>query len=193
MGVDNFGLKLTDIKEMVISIVALSVILVWIVTYSAHISSLYLIRFVLVMVFGYLALVFDIKTKRIPNKLILAMLSAWVLTIAASLFIISFEMALQFLFDSLLGFVVGGGLFLLVYLISKKGLGGGDVKFMAAAGLYLGFADTIAVMLYGTVIAAVLGIVLILAKKIKRKDSFPLAPFLFIGIMIVAFFGGVQG
>jgi len=193
MGVDNFGLKLTDIKEMVISIVALSIILVWIVTYSAHISSLYLIRFVLVMVFGYLALVFDIKTKRIPNKLILAMLSAWVLTIAASLFIISFEMALQFLFDSLLGFVIGGGLFLLVYLISKKGLGGGDVKFMAVAGLYLGFADTIAVMLYGTVIAAVLGIALILAKKIKRKDSFPLAPFLFIGIMIVAFFGGVQG
>jgi prepilin signal peptidase PulO-like enzyme (type II secretory pathway) len=66
-------------------------------------------------------------------------------------------------------------------------LGGGDVKFMSVAGLYLGFSGTIPVILFGTVIAALTGLVLILLKKINRKDSIPLAPFLFIGIIITVF------
>ena len=40
----------------------------------------------------------------------------------------------------ILGLFCGGVLFLLVYRLTKKrGLGGGDVKLMAAAGLYLGW------------------------------------------------------
>ena len=89
--------------------------------------------------------------------------------------------------DSLYGMALGGGLFLLVYLFSRRGLGGGDVKFMAAAGLYLGFSGVIPAILYGTILAALTGLILILLKKIKRKDAIPLAPFLFIGILIIIF------
>jgi len=97
------------------------------------------------------------------------------------------ENGIRLLADSMYGLLIGGGIFLLVYLISRKGLGGGDVKFMAAAGLYLGFAETLPVILYGTVIAAFVGLVLIFIKKIGRKDTMPLVPFLFAGIIITVF------
>jgi len=140
----------------------------------------------LIIVFGYVAAVLDLKTKRIPNGLILAMLVAWVFTMTP-MFFLDTGAAVGLLKDSALGFAIGGGLFLLVYMISRKGLGGGDVKFMAVAGLYLGFGGAIPVMLYGTVLAALTGLALILFKKIGRRDAIPLAPFLFAGILMTVF------
>jgi len=118
--------------------------------------------------------------------LILFMLAGWLLLIIPMLFFVP-DTGIESFVDSLLGLLTGGGLFLVVYLFSSKGLGGGDVKFMAAAGLYLGFANTIPAILYGTVLAALTGLILVLIKKIERKDAIPLAPFLFIGIMITVF------
>jgi len=102
--------------------------------------------------------------------------------------VVDTEIAVELLLNALLGFAVGGGLFLIVYFISRKGLGGGDVKFMAAAGLYIGFSGTMTAMLCGTILAALTGLTLILAKKIGRKDQMPLAPFIYIGILIAVFF-----
>jgi len=142
---------------------------------------------VLSVIFGYAAAISDIKTKRIPNNLIYAMLAVWVIVMIPKLF---FEtgIAVALLKVSALGMAAGGGLFLLAYLISRKGLGGGDVKFMAAAGLYLGFDGILPAMLIGTVIAALTGLALIALKKINRKDTIPLAPFLFVGILLTVLF-----
>jgi len=140
----------------------------------------------MIIIFGYIASIFDLKSKRIPNGLVLGMLGSWVLVITPKLFIDTGN-AISLIVDCILGFVVGGGLFLLVYLISRKGLGGGDVKFMAAAGLYLGYGGTIPAMLFGTIIAALVGLALIALKKITRKDKMPLAQFLYVGILITVF------
>ena len=145
-----------------------------------------LLSYVFIMIFGYIAMISDWITKRIPNSLILSMFAIW-LVIAVTQMFIDTKTGIQLLTDSMLGFVTGGGLFLLVYLISRKGLGGGDVKFMAAAGLFLGFSLTVPVVLYGTVLAALTGMALILLKKIGRKDAIPLAPFLYAGILITVF------
>lgn len=137
---------------------------------------------ILVVAYAAIAAAFDLKTRRIPNGLILAMLGTWtallIYTLASNT-----DAALALLADSALGFAAGGGIFLAVYLISRKGLGGGDVKFMSMAGLYLGLAGTIPAILYGTILAALAGLILILIKKITRKGKMPLAPFLLAGIM----------
>ena len=146
-----------------------------------------LLWYSLVVVFGYVAAVLDVKIRKIPNNLVLVMLGAWILTMAPKL-LIDTGAAVVLLLDALLGFAVGGGLFLLVYFVSRKGLGGGDVKFMAAVGLYVGFSGTMTSMLYGTILAALTGLVLILTKKLGRKDPMPLAPFIYIGILITVFF-----
>jgi len=161
------------------------IISVWFFVRAGESSAYSILNSLLLISLSYIAMLFDIKTKRVPNKLVLIMAAGWLLPAVILLFIDT-ENSLSLLMDSIYGFLTGGGLFLLVYLISRKGLGGGDVKFMAAAGLYLGFAGTIPAILYGTLTAALTGGVLILLKKIKRKDTIPLVPFLFIGIIIAA-------
>jgi Flp pilus assembly protein protease CpaA len=145
-----------------------------------------LLKFELIAILGYFAAIHDLKTKLIPNNLVLAMLSVWVIMIIPKLFVDT-DAGFSMLADSLLGFAIGGGLFMITYFVSRKGLGGGDVKFIAASGLYLGFYSTITAILYGSILAALTGLVLILFKKIRRKDSIPLAPFLYIGILIIIF------
>ena len=141
----------------------------------------------LIIIFGYIAAVLDIKTKKIPNNLILIMFAVWVITVMPNLFF-NIDMAVVLIIDAMLGFLIGGGLFLLVYIISRKGLGGGDVKFMAATGLYTGSAGIMSVMFFGTIIAALTGLILILLKKIGRKDMIPLVPFLYVGVLITIFY-----
>lgn len=141
----------------------------------------------LLLVIGYVAAVKDIREKLVANSTVLALLVCWLLTILPQL-AVDIQRGVGRLTNSAIGFLIGGGLFLLVYLISRNGLGGGDVKFMAAAGLYLGVNGILPAMLYGSVLAALFGGVLILLKKIGRKDAIPLVPFLYVGILITIFF-----
>jgi Flp pilus assembly protein protease CpaA len=155
--------------------------------YAMQVDAFIILLCELVISFGYVAAVLDVKTKKIPNRLILAMFAAWVVAMTPKLFA-DIDTAIELLKDAALGLAVGGGLFLLVYVISRKGLGGGDVKFMAVAGLYIGFAGTLSAMLYGTILAGLTGLVLLLLKKIERKDAIPLSPFLYAGILIAVFY-----
>ncbi|MCI8970260.1 MAG: prepilin peptidase [Oscillibacter sp.] len=139
----------------------------------------------ILLALGYLAALGDLREKRIPNRLVGAMLCAWILVLVPQLFCRT-EYALWLLMNGSAGFLLAGVLFLAVYLVSRKGLGGGDVKFMAASGLYLG-VDVLPAMFYGSVLSAAAGLGLLLAKKIGRRDAIPLAPFLFAGILIVLF------
>ena len=138
---------------------------------------------IMLIIFAIITSVIDIKTKKVPNSLILVMFTAWLITMTPMLFI-NTQDATTKIFDSCLGLALGGGLFLLVYLISRKGLGGGDVKFMAAAGLYLGFYSVVPAMFLGSALAALTVLILLLLKRIKRKDTIPLIPFLSVGMIV---------
>jgi len=162
------------------------ILLVWAIIFARTLSVFTISRTTLLIILSYIAMIIDINTKQIPNALVLTMFAGWLLLVTPMLFIDT-EYGIKIVVDSIYGLLLGCGLFLPVYLLSRKGLGGGDIKFMSVAGLYLGFSGTIPVILFGTVIAALTGLVLILLKKINRKDSIPLAPFLFIGILITVF------
>ncbi len=145
-----------------------------------------LLQYQIVCIFGYLGSVFDLKFRKIPNKLIIYMMIAWAVIIIPQVFLQT-EVALNYIFKGLIGFLVGGGISFFVYLISRQGLGGGDVKFMAASGLYLGLDGVISMMLYGSIIAAITSLFLVLIKKVGKKDAIPLVPFLYLGILLIVF------
>lgn len=134
------------------------------------------------LIFGYLAALGDYREMRVPNQLVLAMLCIWVFLMVPQLFFHT-EKALFTLVSSVIGAVMSGVLFLLVYVVSRKGLGGGDVKLMAASGLYLGVENVLSAMLYGSVFAAGFGIIMLLRKKIGPRDPIPLVPFLYAGML----------
>jgi len=162
-------------------------LIITLVIFHRELQSFILLQSVLITIFGYIATVSDIKTRRVPNALVLTMLTVWVVTMAPYLFWDT-NAAIILLKDAVIGFISAGLLFMLIYLISRKGVGGGDVKFMAAAGLYIGFANIVGAMFYGSVFAGLTALVLLMLKKIRRKDTMPLIPFLYIGILMTVFY-----
>lgn len=75
-------------------------------------------------------------------------------------------------------------------LSSTARSGGGDIKLMAAAGLFLGWQNTLLAMFFGIVFGGMYGIYLLAAKKAGKKDHFAFGPFLCAGIVIAMLFGG---
>jgi len=153
---------------------------------GGRVDTLTLLMHEIIVIFGYIAAILDMKAKKIPNSLVMSMIAVWIIVMVPALFL-AIDAAIIALKDSVLGFALGGGLFLVVYFVSRRGLGGGDVKFMAGAGLYLGMGGVIPTIFCGTLIAALTGLALILLKKIGRKDKIPLVPFLYVGILITVF------
>ena len=145
-----------------------------------------LLLYEVLLVFGYVAAVGDLRAMRISNRLVGAMFCAWVLVMVPQLYLQT-ETAVVILISGLIGAVLCGILMLVVYMVSRRGLGGGDVKFMAVSGLYLGADGVLPAMLYGAILSAVVGLSLVLLKKIGMRDAIPLAPFLYAGMLIVMF------
>jgi len=92
--------------------------------------------------------------------------------------------------DSGLGFLLGGGLFYLLAVLSRGGMGGGDIKFIAAAGALLGWQKVLLVIVLGATLGSIIGLILMVAKKKDRKSQIPFGPFLAVGTLIAIFFGG---
>ena len=91
--------------------------------------------------------------------------------------------------NSGLGFLVGGGLFYLLAVLSRGGMGGGDIKFIAAAGALLGWQKVLLVIFLGAILGSVIGLALMILQKKDRKSQIPFGPFLAIGTLIAIFFG----
>ena len=95
------------------------------------------------------------------------------------------------LISRLIGLVCISVPMLVVSLLMKGAFGGGDIKLMAAAGLYLGWRLTLAGAFIGLFISGLYGIYLLILKKAGKKSTIKLAPFLAFGLSLAALFGEV--
>jgi leader peptidase (prepilin peptidase)/N-methyltransferase len=96
--------------------------------------------------------------------------------------------------DHVIGAAVGGVSFLAIYYgaiaaLKQEGLGFGDVKYAAAAGLLLGWQKFLFAILVASVVGAV---VMVAANRItdsdKRKE-YPFGPYLVAGTLVALFAG----
>lgn len=106
------------------------------------------------------AAVCDVRTRRIPNRMIAAGLVAALFT----------QCLATGLATGSLAWLTGGGtgfaLFFGLYLI--RGMGAGDVKLMAAVGAFCGPADALYIALASCLIGGVIAICLIVAGNARR-------------------------
>jgi leader peptidase (prepilin peptidase)/N-methyltransferase len=91
--------------------------------------------------------------------------------------------------DSLAALVVGGGFFYLVAVLSRGGMGGGDIKLTAMMGSFLGLRDLGVAVFIGLLAGSAVGIGLMLAGRKGRKDAIPFGPFLALGGVCAVFWG----
>jgi len=99
----------------------------------------------------------------------------------------------QLLITNYLLSAFGAGLFFLIlHLITRrKGMGLGDVKLAILMGLVLGFPKIIVALYLAFLTGALIGVILILARKKKFGEHIPFGPFL-SGATIVALFWGEE-
>jgi leader peptidase (prepilin peptidase) / N-methyltransferase len=90
---------------------------------------------------------------------------------------------------SIIGFLVGGGFFYLVAVLSKGGMGGGDIKMMAMVGALMGWKSVFLTTFLGSLFGSVIGIFLMVFWGKGRKTKIPFGPFLASGTLITMFFG----
>ena len=85
---------------------------------------------------------------------------------------------------SLLGVLGGGVFFYLIALVSRGGMGGGDIKLIAMIGAFLGWQGAFFTILSGALLGSVVGVSLMVLGKKGRKDKVPFGPFLSIGAIL---------
>jgi leader peptidase (prepilin peptidase)/N-methyltransferase len=119
-------------------------------------------------------------------QLILNKMLIW---FASTGLIINLYIGIVTILDMVIASVVGGGILLLIAIITKGGIGGGDIKFVTALGLWLGLKLTLLTIFLSFIIGGI-GSVLLLAFKIKkRKDFIPFGPFIAIAAFISMLYG----
>lgn len=87
------------------------------------------------------------------------------------------------------GFFIAGGLLLLIAVLSRGGIGGGDIKLMAMTGLAIGWKWALFAFTLASLIGGAVGVMLLVLKKAGRKDAIAFGPFLAIGIVLAYVWG----
>jgi leader peptidase (prepilin peptidase) / N-methyltransferase len=131
----------------------------------------------------------DLDTKRLPDKLTLP-------SYAVALVLLGVAAAVDGTWDALLRSVLGGlvlGLFYgLLWFVYPAGMGFGDVKFSGVLGIYLGWLSWGTVALggfLGFLLGGVVGAALLVAKRATRKTGIPFGPFMILGALLAILWG----
>ena len=91
-----------------------------------------------------------------------------------------------------LAVVIGGGFFLLQFLVSRgKWIGGGDIRLGALMGALLGFPQVLVVLAFAYFSGAIVGIGLVAAGRKQFSARVPFGTFLSAGTIIALLYGEV--
>lgn len=118
--------------------------------------------------------VIDYRTLQIPVGL-----NAFILGIGLIHLALDYENYILYLVGF---FSVSLFLFLCLLITRGRGIGGGDIKLMAAAGLSIGFPDVLFALVAGCIIGSVIQIIKMIVTGEGRKFAF--GPYLSLGIFV---------
>jgi leader peptidase (prepilin peptidase)/N-methyltransferase len=131
------------------------------------------------------AAVIDLERGIIPNSLTFP-------AIAIGLFT-SYFSPLTTPWSSFVGVVLGGGILLVIAMVSRGGMGGGDIKLMAAVGAWLGWQQVIVVLFLACLMGGVGGIWLLLLKIKESRQVMVFGPFIAMAVIFTLLGGDILG
>ena len=162
-------------------IIELSTAALFLISYGAAGASLEILPLLILAILTMPLALTDIAAQRLPNALTYAGILAG---IAASVLIsIAQVSARAFTFSLLLAFISGLA-FLTLNLLSRGGMGMGDVKLAAMLGTLLspfGWSTLGAGFIIAFFLAATIGLLLLASKKATRKTLIPFGPYMLLG------------
>lgn len=139
-----------------------------------------------VVIFAFLCMMtvisfVDMDTMEIPNGFVMGVFMAALV----SVFVFS-EISL---FERMIGLFSVSVPLLFITLTVPGAFGGGDIKLMAAGGLFLGWKLSLVSFLCAVLTGGVYVVYLLVSGKKGKKDCFAFGPFLCIGMTMALFWG----
>ena len=154
---------------------------------NSLIGNFNLIKYALLTPMLLSAFVIDFKHKIIPDRLNLTIFEVGIVIA----FLYGFS-NVAITIDLLFGMLAGGAIFAIIALIGgmiygKEAMGLGDVKFIAALGLYFGLTNIVIISVMSFLLGAIVGIILIIFRVKKSNEYIPFGPFIVISTLICMF------
>ena len=151
------------------------------------IGNFNLIEYVILTPMLISAFVIDYKHKIIPDRLNLTIFEVGIIFA----FLYGFS-NVAITIDLLFGMLAGGAIFAIIALIGgmiygKEAMGLGDVKFIAALGLYFGFTNIIIISVMSFLLGAIIGIILLVFRIKKTNEYIPFGPFIVVSTLVCMF------
>jgi len=140
-----------------------------------------LLTALLLVSLAMILVVTDLTYMLIPNKILLFFLPFFI--------VLRIFSPLDPWYDAIIGGAVGYILIMLIILISKGGMGAGDMKLLGVLGIVLGWKLTLLAFFIGTFAGALIGGLLMLTKRLKRGEPMPFGPYLLFGAILSYHFG----
>lgn len=128
----------------------------------------------------------DLKEMIIPDELVVIILILAIIQKCTNFFL--YDLSLDLL-NSILGFLLAGGLFLAIVILSKGGMGGGDVTLIASLGFILGIKYILLNIFLSFLLGAIISIFLLSSKLKTQKDPIPFGPFIVVAFFITVLWG----
>jgi leader peptidase (prepilin peptidase)/N-methyltransferase len=110
----------------------------------------------------------------------------WTIFFAGSGFVALFN---NFILCALAGGVCGALLLFLVVVLSKGGMGMGDVVLAGLLGLMVGFPLVFVALFLGILAGGIIAAALLISRRKKRREAMPFGPFLCLGGMVTLLWG----
>lgn len=126
------------------------------------------------------AFITDTALAIIPNLCSLVLLGGRVVTIICE-FIWARDEAAAWLVNSLIAFAVSLLLLLLLAVVTKGGLGMGDVKLFCSLGFLCGIQAVFFTLVFSFLLSGLVSLVLLASRKKRLKDAVSLGPFIWLG------------
>jgi len=134
-------------------------------------------------------MVIDLEYHILPNKLVYpGIVVALAISVAFSVLPNNLEVVPE-IKSAAAGGGIGLGLFLLIIVVSRGGMGWGDVKMASLIGLVVGYPLVFVALFLAVVSGGLISWVLILTKAKSRKQSIPFGPFLSLGAIAALLWG----
>lgn len=170
--------KLKFIKAKYITVIVNLVAYVWL--YSIYGLTQKWIQVMFLFTILLIISAIDWKYKIIPNRLITI-----IFIFGTAFNIITGSITIK---SMIIGFFIISAPLLVLSIITKGSMGGGDIKLMAVAGAFLGAINIVKAFFIASIVSLITLAVLILLKKITVKDMVPYGPFLSIGVFIASLY-----
>lgn len=121
----------------------------------------------------------DTSYMLIPNKILIFFLPFFLL--------MSILSPLDPWYDALIGATVGFVVLSGIILVSKGGMGGGDMKLFVVLGIVLGWKATLLTLFVASLLGVFIGGAIMLIQKADRKQPIPFGPYIIVSTLLSYF------